>query len=87
MKDGMSGTEILCRTGTRSVAEKWLESEEGDAFIQYGRLVLEEGRGIRVQVRSGSEERISWKVVPGEREKEEHRSTRVGRGKTESRNI
>ena len=39
----MSRTQILYRRVAGSEAGKWQESEDGAAFIQYGRLVLEEG--------------------------------------------
>ena len=38
----MSRTQILYRRVAGSEAGKWQESEDGAAFIQYGRLVLEE---------------------------------------------
>lgn len=41
----MCGTQSLSRRVAGSEAGKWQESEDGEAFIQYGRLVLEEGRG------------------------------------------
>ena len=41
----MSRTQILYRRVAGSEAGKWQESEDGAAFIQYGRLVLGGGRG------------------------------------------
>ena len=41
----MCRTQVLSRGVAGSESGKWQESEDGEAFMQYGRLVLEEGRG------------------------------------------